>query len=254
MVGATNVVSAGVIKDTAGLLNQVEGVNSERITFAEAEGLCGPSPGSEPLIMNKTQGGSSEKFLYTRPFNIFRGSTSDLPTSMMSYISRDALFTVLGISTPHSFLHLHRRLFPSRSLPLHPSHTHRWGTKSIPRHAIWNYWTVRMDQIYRDQHYSRTQPVSHPACMHFAAPPRSLSRTAIPHSQWPSMSARSIPLRFLPDRRLLPATGIGAGVGMSLSVVAEAAGLADAIGSMGRESNTGFDRGRVASGSGCESC
>ncbi|KAF9042841.1 hypothetical protein BDZ89DRAFT_1059733 [Hymenopellis radicata] len=115
-----------------------------------------------------------------------------------------------------------------------------------------------MDQLYGNQHCSRTQPVSHPARVHFAAAPRSLSGTAIPHSQWPSMSARSIPLRFLPDRRLPPATGTGAGVGISPTgigfaiVVAEAAGLADATGSIGRESDTGSDREGVASGSGRE--
>ncbi|KAF9052233.1 hypothetical protein BDZ89DRAFT_1056581 [Hymenopellis radicata] len=115
-----------------------------------------------------------------------------------------------------------------------------------------------MDQLYGNQYSSRTQPVSHPARVHFAAAPRSLSGTAIPHSQWPSMFVRSIPLRFLPDRRLPPATGPGSGMGMSpagigfASVVAEAAGLFEATGSMGRESDAGSDRGRVASECGRE--
>ncbi|KAF9020164.1 hypothetical protein BDZ89DRAFT_1072452 [Hymenopellis radicata] len=87
-----------------------------------------------------------------------------------------------------------------------------------------------MDQLDGNQYSSRTQPVSHPARVHFAAVPRSLSGTAIPHSQWPSIP---------------PSIGFA-------SVVAEAAGLVEATGSMGRELDAGSDRGRVASGSGRE--
>ncbi len=84
MAGATNVASAGVFEDAVGLSDQVEGVDTQRITFAEADGLCGPSPGSEPLVMNETA---------SLPFDSAPSPSSTLP-------SKVALDTTKAMSLP----------------------------------------------------------------------------------------------------------------------------------------------------------
>ncbi|KAF8991645.1 hypothetical protein BDZ89DRAFT_152729 [Hymenopellis radicata] len=172
-------------------------------------------------------------------------------------MSRDALFTVFGISTPHFFptfiaVSFHRaRYLCTHRTPIagvqNPSPDTPCGTAGLLE------WTN-----YTEINILHAPSLFHIrlACILLQHLAHSRERRFHIHSGQ-ACSLDPSPYAFFRSTTTT-CNWAGSGMGMSpagigfASVVAEAAGLFEATGSMGRESDAGSDRGRVASECGRE--